>query len=287
MKWFPLVRWLALGGLALGMILRPALGTQPVAVRTIVDADVILVVDRTASMGATDHRGGTRAAGASADATAVVRMLHGAHFILITFDNTARIEVPATTDTATVIGALQALGWQENRTGTGSDIAVAVPLLTQTLSERQQRSPAGSRLVYYFGDGEQTAPTAPGSFAGVRSLATQVQVLGYGTPAGAPMRRSTSDATLVIRDGAPALSQASPDNLARIGAETGGTVLARSTDAASAALPRPELPSRVESTPRGVRRGELYPWFALAATGIVGMEIARTMRLWRRQKGGY
>ncbi|MSS46616.1 VWA domain-containing protein [Cutibacterium sp. WCA-380-WT-3A] len=266
---------------AVMMIWRPAWGTTSVSQRATMDTDVVLVVDRTASMGALDGRTGTRADDASADIEQIVTKLTGARFTLIAFDNAARVEVPETGDAATIIGAAKAIGWQDNSNGNGSDISVAVPLVAQTLHDVGQRHPRAHKYLYYLGDGEQTATTPVGSFSAWKAVITQGWVLGYGTPTGSVMKRSPVDATKVTRGPTTPVSKASPASLTTIAGQFGATFVDRS-DASPLVIPDP--PRVVQKEESGLRRGEVYPWAAVAAAVVVVAQVVVTSRAWWRAR---
>lgn len=209
------------------VLARPSVpGTASTVVST--DADVLLVVDTTASVSAEDWgEAQTRLSGIQADLETLIGELSGARFVLITFDRSATVRVPATTDAAAVLTAVSLLRPEVSQRARGSSVGIAASLVQEQIEDLVEENPMRSRAVYYFGDGEQTVATSPESFAGSAGYLVGGAVLGYGTEAGGPMRQSTGDgvdASAYIMNpatGEVALSTTQPDTLARIATELG------------------------------------------------------------------
>lgn len=190
--------------------------------------DLLLVVDRTTSMGATDWNGArTRMEGVAADVAELMRAMPGSRVSIITADNEARVVTPWTTDAAAVVTAAETMGWREEGYGIGSDISVGVPLALDQLDSASRARPASARYLVYFGDGEQTTATPPGTFEALRPLVADALVLGYGTPEGATMSIRPGADQLVERDGVAQLSRIDETALRRIAAQVGGTYVHR------------------------------------------------------------
>lgn len=82
-------------------------GSAPAGV---INLDVILVVDRTTSISAEDYDGQKpRLEGVKSDLLSLIERLKGARIALITFDSSARISVPFTSDGSAAATALRAL----------------------------------------------------------------------------------------------------------------------------------------------------------------------------------
>jgi Ca-activated chloride channel homolog len=162
------------------------------------DVDLVLVVDRTTSMGARDLTGDRpRMAGVAADLGALLDQVAGARVAVVVFDDDARLAVPFTADATTVAGYLQVVGWRPSAKATGSDISVGIGLTRDVLTQAAAEHPDHRRYLVYAGDGEQTAESAPASFAPLRSLVDGALVLGYGTPEGGPMTTTDSGDDLI------------------------------------------------------------------------------------------
>lgn len=267
---------IALVAVAIG--LRPC-ATDEVEVITPSQVDLVVLLDRTASMGARDHEGGERMAGAGQDLVALTSAA-GANVSVIVFDDDARLAVPFTTDTRTLGTFFETVGWRPSAKATGSDISVAVDLAGQVLRDAAANRPDHTRFLVYAGDGEQTADTAPASFAPLAELVSDALVLGYGTARGGTMPTTPGGDDVVRVDGAPARSTIDEEALRAIADDLGGSYEHR---ASASALPTfAEAEARTQA--RVVPGREYYWMFALAGTPFllhllaVAVLSARTAR---------
>ncbi|GAT74657.1 vWA domain-containing protein [Microbacterium hydrocarbonoxydans] len=267
------------------MLLRPGIpggATQTLAT----DTDIVLVVDTTASIVAEDWDGDSpRLDGVRADIQAIVDEYPGARFALITFDATADIRLPLTTDTTALISSLEVMRPEVTSQSRGSSIGIANGLLQDTLSSAAKSSPDRSRMVFYFGDGEQTVTAPPEPFKGSEKYTDAGAVLGYGTAEGGPMKLTTGgldgsgDGGYIEYQGENALSTIDEENLEAIADQLGIEYQHRTADAA------PELPEAPSTTTGYAESGtvgnvtELYWIFALAVLAILGFELARAAML--------
>lgn len=169
------------------VLIRPGVGSAEQQQAT-TDLDVFFAVDTTTSMIAQDWNGKQpRMDGVRADIDALMLEHPGARFSLITFDVSAVVRLPLTSDTSAVNTAMQVLTPEITIFSQGSDISVARELVVDVLKRTAEASPERSRVLYYFGDGEQTSSTAPGSFTKSAPYLSGGLVLGYGTEAGGQM----------------------------------------------------------------------------------------------------
>ena len=173
----------------------PADGTGP---RASGGLEVWFAVDTTSSMAAEDYgtdaatgAAATRLSGVKADIAAITEKLNGAQFSLVTFDSAAVQRVPLTSDGAAVESAASVLKQEVTLYSHGSSIDEAVPELTTLLEASETAHPGNRRVLFYFGDGEQTTDAAPGSFADLTPLIDGGGVLGYGTTAGGRMQENS------------------------------------------------------------------------------------------------
>ncbi len=295
-------RW----GLRLGIVLalfllllRPGIpGGQTETMAT--DTDIVIVLDTTASMVAEDGPGGgPRLAQVREDVEAIVAAYPGARFALLTFDAEAVQRLPLTTDTSALASALQVLQPEVTAHSRGSSVWLAADLLAQTLQQAAESTPDRARMVFYLGDGEQTASSAPGSFASAGELADGGAVLGYGTAEGGPMRITSgrvasggSDTEYIQYQGQRALSTIDEETLGRIAADLGVTYQHRG-GGEELVLPEPPATTVARTgsdTPGGVI--ELTWMLALLFVVLLAVEIAiDTARLVRlrgllRPEGG-
>ena len=262
------------------LFLRPGIpggATQTLAT----DTDIVLVVDTTASIVAEDWDGDQpRLDGVRADVQAIVDEYPGARFALITFDASADLRLPLTTDTTALVSSLEVLRPEVTSQSRGSSIGIANQLLADTLSNAAESSPDRSRMVFYFGDGEQTVTSAPEPFDGSEKLTDAGAVFGYGTAEGGPMKLTTgsvgdSSSEYIEYEGANALSVIDEKNLEAIAAELGVPYEHRTADA------EPELPEAPSTTTSYAESGsvgsvtELYWIAALVIVALLGVELTR------------
>lgn len=194
--------------------------------------DVIFVVDRTYSMIAEDYSGAqVRLTGVKADIAKLSDRMAGARFSVITFDREAEVLMPMTTDRGALDTVLSSLGVSGFATSKGTTIDKPVQMLQEQLEANKKQNPQRPNLVFYLGDGEQTALGTQGSFAAIQPLIKGGAVLGYGTQAGGKMKDSIYEPETAdyLEDyyttdhvyGAPALSKANPDALKIVAGQLG------------------------------------------------------------------
>jgi len=196
--------------------------------------DVIFAIDTTNSMVAEDYDGNKpRLEGVKKDIQNLTKNLAGARFSVMTFDNNASVILPLTTDATATVTAANTVSQEISYYSLGSAIDKPVELLKKTLSEYQKSKPDRTRLLFYFGDGEQTIEAKPKSFSELNSLLDGGVVLGYGTEAGGRMKEFTGSDTFkndeYITDYSSkdftrkdALSKIDETNLKTIAKEIGG-----------------------------------------------------------------
>lgn len=272
------------------MLLRPGLpggSTQTLAT----DTDIVLVVDTTASIVAEDWADGApRLDGVRADVRALVEQYPGARFALLTSDAAAELRIPLTTDTTALLGSLDVLRPEVTSQSRGSSIGVAARLLNDTLAAAAESSPDRSRMVFYFGDGEQTTGSAPESFADSARYTDAGAVFGYGTADGGRMRVTTggleqNGSEYIQYQGADAVSVIDEANLETIAGQLGVGYAHREAEVA------PPLPPAPSSTTAYADAGEvgtvveLYGIAALVLLAALGVELTRAVTLVVRLRG--
>lgn len=192
--------------------------------------DVVLVIDRTTSMGARDWDGQQpRIDGVAADVAALVAAMPSARYSVVVMDNDSRISVPWTTDTTAVVTFAETVGWREETYGIGSDISVGEPVAEELLADSARSRPQARRFLLYLGDGEQTMEALPASFDPLAPLLTGSLVLGYGTQQGGQMALRPGTDEIVEREGVPQLSHINEAALQQIADELGGSYYHRTT----------------------------------------------------------
>ncbi|HZU94196.1 MAG TPA: VWA domain-containing protein [Microbacterium sp.] len=266
------------------MLLRPGIpggATQTLAT----DTDIVLVVDTTASIVAEDWDGDKpRLDGVRADIQAIVGEYPGARFALITFDAAADLRMPLTTDTTALISSLDVLRPEVTSQSRGSSVGIASQMLGDTLSNAADASPDRSRMVFYFGDGEQTDGSTPEPFTGSAKLTDAGAVFGYGTEEGGAMKLTTggvdgSDGGYIQYQGANAKSVIDEANLKTIADQLGVEYQHRTADAEPVL---PEAPSTTTTYSKSGEIGnvtELYWIAALVVLLLLAVELARATML--------
>lgn len=273
---------------------RPGFAGAPAPVAS-TDLNVFFVVDMTPSSAAEDFNGAKpRLEGMKADILALANEFAGARFSLISFDSNAKVVLPLTSDATALATLTEILTPSSAFVSQGSSISVANKLLGQRLAAAQAAHPERPRLVYYLGDGEQTAAASPEPFTNAAKLTDGGAVLGYGTTAGGKMRDYTFGSekpgayiTDKANDYKPALSVIDEPALQtiagtlqlpyvhRVSPEGLGAALSKAAPAAASSAESPA------GTDRGAGRWEIYWLLALAAFGIVLWEVGDLTRSWR------
>jgi Ca-activated chloride channel family protein len=260
------------------MLLRPGIpgGTSQTLAT---DTDVMIVVDTTASIVAEDWAGDRpRIDGVRADVQAIVDEYPGARFALISFDAAAQLRLPLTTDATALMSSLDVMRPEVTDQSRGSSIGIANRMLADTLSAAAKASPDRARMVFYLGDGEQTASSEPESFASSAKYVDGGAVLGYGTAEGGPMKKTTGAGAAaggyIEYQGSPAMSVIDEDNLRQVSEQLGVEYQHRTADAGI------ELPEAPTSTTDYAASGEvgnvieLYWIAALVLIALLAVEVA-------------
>ncbi|MCU1407323.1 MAG: hypothetical protein JWQ43_3626 [Glaciihabitans sp.] len=168
--------------------LRPTVGGSGPQSESEGGLEVYFVVDTTSSMVAEDYGSGQpRLNGVKTDIAGIARSLPDAEFGLISFDSSAVQRMPVTSDLTALRSAVTVLTQEVTTYSAGSNIDASIDLVTRVLTEAANENPDRPRVIYYFGDGEQTAVAEPRSFADIAGLVDGGAVLGYGTETGGPM----------------------------------------------------------------------------------------------------
>lgn len=225
--------------------------------------DVYLVIDKTISMMAEDYGGGsqTRLGGVIADVEGLTQYFAGARFGIITFDNSARAELPLTTDATAVMAAMNTLFVPHDRIADGSNPGMAAQELESILKQSLEFDSERSRVVLYFGDGENTSGERT-SMSSIKKLINGGAVFGYGTEVGGKIinqraiyedkkyGRATSERNKYMRDyskSEPAISKADFESLKKVASEMGVKMFQRNKE------------SDIKDSLGGIRIGSVTP----------------------------
>lgn len=258
------------------------------------DLNVFFVVDTTSSMVAEDYgNAGPRLDGIRRDMMGIAQELPGARFSLITFDDTAHVRMPLTTDTSALETITSILEPQVTAYAKGSIITAAREVLAERLAAARESHPERPRLVFYLGDGEQTSGKEPEPLKPGDGLVAGGAVLGYGTPGGGRMKENTGQESDVdapyIQDSSgsatrDAVSVIDEGRLREIAAQLGVPYVHRAAgDPVSAMMLKagPGAPERTAGDGSLDGRTELYWLFAAGAFGLALAEAVGIIRQFR------
>lgn len=153
--------------------------------------DVIFAVDTTISSGAEDYTGSKpRLDGMKKDLLALTEKMSGARFSIVTFDAKSTVLLPMTSDRSSVDVMLASLDREHSAYSKGSSIDQPIDAVLKQLVIDKKQNPQRPNIVFYLGDGEQTAKNTPKSFDSLSSFVSGGAVLGYGTSTGAKMKKN-------------------------------------------------------------------------------------------------
>lgn len=151
--------------------------------------DVLLVVDRTGSMGALDWADGQlRLEGVRNDIAALVAALPDVRWSVVSWDIEAVRELPFTDDEAALLNWTHVARQEITRYSNGSSLDRPLETTLRVLTEAQARNPDNRQVMVLLSDGETTTDTQIASFEPLAPLLDDGLVLGYGTAEGARMR---------------------------------------------------------------------------------------------------
>lgn len=272
------------GAILVTILLGPSVPSHEEELTT--NVEIFLAVDRTGSMAAEDWEDDQpRLEGVRRDVRDLVRATGGARYSIVTWDSTARIELPVTTDSSAVTSFADSLHQEISEFSSGSSLNRPVAVLLDTLQDAASSRPQNFRFLIVISDGENTDPDVTGldaEWASVGSLIDGGAVVGYGTPEGGPMRvfvTGTGPQDEYMEDpdhpGTRAISIMDEAALADLAGQLGLPLLVNPTEAQIEDLGE-QLMRDAEEIPddRNLRQGYRYVvWpFALAATLLLAAE---------------
>lgn len=213
--------WVRVGIVALlgVLLLRPGAGVSTEAAAAN-DLEVLVVVDKTYSMAATDAGAGrSRIAAARADLADIASELNGARFALLSVGRIVNVDLPWSRDTDAFTAAATGLELESPLDGAGSSMDRAQGKMDQLLGRAQEQRPDRRRIVLFLSDGEVTETDAEQtSFGPIADLVQGGAVIGYGSEVGGqmPLPSQYGGGVITQKGGAPAVSRMDQDNLERI-----------------------------------------------------------------------
>ena len=158
--------------------------------KTVMNIDVLLVVDDSMSMLAEDFDGeGRRLDAVKEDCEYIMDKMDGCQFSLISFGNYAYRLAPFTSDKDIVLTALDHLEGQTQYYAQGTSLNLPFPIMLDALRSNQERDKERVQIVFFFSDGEITSKNEKlGSYADAADYIVSGAVLGYGTEEGGRMK---------------------------------------------------------------------------------------------------
>jgi Ca-activated chloride channel homolog len=280
------------------MALRPSLtgGQSKIGISNF---DIVYAIDTTSSMVAEDYDGNKpRLDGVRSDIQKLTKDFAGARFSVVSFDSNTTQILPFTTDTTATVTAANTVSQEITYYSTGSSIDMPIDELKKIFSKSKDSKPDRVRLLFYFGDGEQTIDRQPNSFSTLKPLINGGAVLGYGTDKGGKMKEfsgyDTDEETRYIIDysindfkNRDALSKIDQDNLRKISTDIGGIYENRNTPADTVNIVKGISVPKLERTSVDVSATtDLYWLFALPFAALLLLDIRRLLDMLNEIKAG-
>lgn len=240
----------------------------------------------------------SRMSGIRSDIEALINEYPRARFSLISFATKASMDWPLSDDAWSLESTVHGLGPYTLVAPDAmyqADPTAARDLLRTQLEEAARHFPNSKSLVFYFGQGAAGSRVTSAPFDPPEGAITGGAVLGYGTAAGAPIPQGWVNGTKVYQSdpttGAPLNSALDEAKLKEIAEELDVPYFHReSGEPIAAVLPAVDLAATPQDDSNAliasklVERRELYWLFTMMATVLVLVEIALTIREFRRNR---
>jgi Ca-activated chloride channel family protein len=261
---------LALVGIALA---RPQLGErQTELART--GRDVLVLLDLSRSMNVTDA-GGTRLAAAKRAVWATVSAFPGDRTGLVVFGGSAFLQLPLTTDHASLRLFLDAAS-SDDLGDPATDLSAALQTAVRTYEHDGEE---GRRAVLVASDGESGEGNLDAALDELRLAGIPVFVLGLGTSGGGPMPADSADpAEPYHRDhiGRVVVSRIEETDLRRTAEATGGRYARwdRADQVQALREGIAAVATRTLATREGKQLADRFQWPLALAVGLLLVELA-------------
>ncbi|WP_296605224.1 VWA domain-containing protein [Nocardioides sp.] len=238
--------WVARAGVLVAaalLVLGPHVGARTATYVEQLDRQVILAVDRTASMSAVDQTSRSRLDVAVRDIRDIVGQADGT-FALVTWGRRPQLTVPFTDDTDAVARRAGLIEAEAPAAGVGSSTNRPLSTLARLVELAGQEHPERATYLIVMSDGEDTATGPRRSYAPLADGLAGGLVIGYGSGAGAvvplePTNSGQAGADDVVTDprtGRAVLSRRDEENLRRVASELGVTYRPREAAGLDAAV---------------------------------------------------
>lgn len=262
------------------------------------NVEIVLAVDRTGSMAAEDGPGGKpRLNAVKNDIELIARTAPDARFAIVTWDSSARVELPFTTDTSAVVSFADALHQEVSEFSAGSTLERPAEEVLKVLEGAQEARPSNIRYLVVITDGENTEWDADTMDARAwHPLAPLIDggaVLGYGTPEGGPMKvflpgGAHTDEYMLDDQDETAISKADPEKLKELAEVLGVPLLMNPTDQSLEAHVQQMLSdgTTISDDRRISVHYVYYTWVPALVAGVIAAALAAgfTVRVarWRQ-----
>jgi Ca-activated chloride channel homolog len=269
---------------------------KPQAARS-VNANVFFVVDRSVDSRVEDYIDGkSRMSGIRDDMEALVDQYPQARFAVISFASKAKMDWPLSDDVWSLKPRVEGMSPYTDVSADAMftvDAGAAKDLLRDKLAQASRLYPDSKNLVFYFGEGAGGSRAAQSSFDLPSGAVAGGAVLGYGTPAGGPIRQAFVNGDLIYMGDAatngPAISRIDDKTLKAIAADLGVPYFHRDGSPITPVIPAVDLTSDTAGdspvvSSIAVERTELYWVFTGLAAVLILIEVYLTVLEFRRNR---
>ncbi len=190
------IRRLLISAVVVVALMGPAIPQEELKLTS--NVELVFAVDRTGSMAAEDGPGGEpRLDAVRRDIVSILESTVGARYAVVTWDASARVELPFTTDASAVEAFADVLHQEITEFSAGSLAERPVKVLHDLLESAAEQRPENVRYLIVISDGETMDAGGGGTsgnldWSSLGSLIDGGVVLGYGTAEGGPMRSFTA-----------------------------------------------------------------------------------------------
>jgi hypothetical protein len=173
------------------------------------------------------------------------------------------------------------------------DAGAANDLLRDKLAEASRLYPDSKNLVFYFGEGAGGSRASQSSFDLPSGAVTGGAVLGYGTPAGGPIRQAYVNGDLIFmgdpQTNGPAISRINDNTLKAIAGQLGVPYFHRDGSPITPVIPAVDVTAEAATDSPvvasiAVERTELYWVFTGLAAVLILIEVYLTVLEFRRNR---
>lgn len=245
------------------------------------NVEIVVAVDRTGSMAAEDGPDGApRLDAVRSDLRSLVEASAGARFAIVTWDSSARLELPVTTDSSAVVHFADNLHQEVTEFSTGSSLSRPTEIIRDVLQSSAQERPENLRYLVIISDGEPTDdPESAVGWDGIIDLLDGGAVLGYGTEDGGAMRiygvggQGVTEEYMTVESGERAISRIDEESLQGVASELGVPLLINPTESQLRALGA-EFTEHAETVLEGRTHSYTYSYLTWIPALVLSVLVA-------------